>query len=103
MDDALLVGMLHGVADLDEQSQPLLGAQTIPIAIAVFGDRNPLDKFHDKVRPAGVYPTLRYRTLPRRHYLIRRIGEVGALHLSHLLSTDIMFEICYDVRTQEDP
>jgi len=50
MDNALLVGVLHGVADLDEQLQPLFGAQSV--GIAVVGDRDALDQFHNKVRPS---------------------------------------------------
>ena len=52
MDDALLVGVLDGLADRDEQREPFAGGQ--PVAIAVVGDRNAGHVLHHEVRPALV-------------------------------------------------
>jgi len=51
VDDTLLVRMLHGVADLNEQLQAFLGREVVPIA--VIGDANSPNQFHDEVRAAG--------------------------------------------------
>ena len=51
MDDPLLVGVLHRLADRDEQLQPLPGRQLV--LVAVLGDRHALDQLHDEVGPAG--------------------------------------------------
>ncbi len=50
VDDAFLVGMLNRAANLREQIEPLRRAQLV--LVAVFGDPDPTDQFHDKVRPA---------------------------------------------------
>jgi hypothetical protein len=50
VDDALLVRMLHGVADGNKQLQALLGGQLL--GVTVFRDRPPLDQLHDEVGPA---------------------------------------------------
>ena len=48
---AFLMGVLDGLADLDEQLQPLAGG--VSALVAVLGDRRPFDQFHDEVRPPG--------------------------------------------------
>ncbi len=50
MNDALLVGVLNGVADLDEQLQPLL--QREPAVITELDQRNAMNQFHHEVWPA---------------------------------------------------
>jgi hypothetical protein len=52
VDDALLVGVLDGLADRDEQLQPLPGVE--PVLVAILGDRHPLDQLHHEVGPAGL-------------------------------------------------
>jgi len=46
MNDPLLVRVLNGVADLNEQLQPLFGIQLVFITVA--GDGNAPHQFHDK-------------------------------------------------------
>ena len=46
--ETLLMGVLHGLADGNEQLQPLPWRQLLFVAIA--GDGNALDPFHDEVR-----------------------------------------------------
>ena len=50
VDDPLLVGVLHGPADQDEQLQPLGDRELL--AVAVLGDRDAADQLHDEVGPA---------------------------------------------------
>ena len=52
MNDPLLMGVLDGVTDLDEQLQPVFGVKPLPIAI--LGDPGPPDQFHHEVRPAAL-------------------------------------------------
>ena len=52
MNDSLLMGVLHGLADIDEQLQPLTRAQ--PGLVAVLRDRHPADQLHHEVGTAGV-------------------------------------------------
>ena len=52
VDNALLVRVLQGMADLDEEVEPLLGREMI--LVAVVGDLDPPHQFHDEVGPAGV-------------------------------------------------
>jgi hypothetical protein len=52
MDDALLVRVLDGVADLDEQIQPLLWSRLV--LVAVIRDAHAAHQFHHEVRPARV-------------------------------------------------
>jgi hypothetical protein len=52
VDDPLVVGVLDGLADVEEQSQPGLGRQAV--LVAELDDRPPLDQFHDEVGPPGV-------------------------------------------------
>ena len=51
MDDALLVGVLHGLADPHEEFQPLPGIE--PVLITVAGHGNALDQVHHKEGPPG--------------------------------------------------
>ncbi len=51
MDDPLLMGVLHRLADGNEQIQPLPRREVVLVAIA--GDRHPFDEVHDEVGPAG--------------------------------------------------
>ena len=52
MNDAFLMGVLHGVADRNEQMEPLLRREFF--VITVLRDRHALDVFHDEKRPAAV-------------------------------------------------
>jgi hypothetical protein len=52
VDDPLLVGVLNGLADLDEKIQPLAGRQLV--LVAELCDRNASHQFHHEVGPAGV-------------------------------------------------
>ncbi len=52
VDDPLLVRMLHGMTDLHEQFQPLVDRQVV--LVAVLGDRDAANQFHDEVRAARV-------------------------------------------------
>ena len=45
-------GVLHGLADVDEQPQPLLGGQLV--LVTVLGDRQAFDEFHDEVGTPAV-------------------------------------------------
>ena len=67
MNDSLLVGMLHGLADVDEQLQPL--ARTESRFVAEFGDRHAADQLHDEVRAARV-----------RRSRIKHLGDVRMIH-----------------------
>ena len=48
----LLVGVLHRLADREEQFQPLAGRELL--LVAVVGDRDALDQLHHEVGPAAV-------------------------------------------------
>ncbi len=48
MNHPFLMSVLHGMADLNEQFQPLFGGQFVGIAIV--GDLNATNEFHHKVR-----------------------------------------------------
>ena len=50
MNDALLVGVIHGLAGLDEEAQALLGRE--PLAIAVVGEGQAPHELHDEVGPS---------------------------------------------------
>jgi hypothetical protein len=52
VDDAFLVGVLNGLAGLDEQVEPL--ARGKPVLIAEVGDLDPPNQLHDKIGPAGL-------------------------------------------------
>lgn len=51
VDDAFLVGVLDGVADLEEESETFGHGETV--AVAVFGDAQAGDQLHDEEGPAG--------------------------------------------------
>ena len=67
MDDALVVGVLHRLADQDEQLQPLARRQ--PVLIAELGDRHAADQLHDEIRPARVGGAG-----------VEDLGDVGVVH-----------------------
>ena len=50
VDEASLVGVWHRAADLEEQVQPLRGAEVFLVAVG--GDRDATHQFHDEQRPA---------------------------------------------------
>src|SRR5207248_5060204 len=50
VDDPLLVRMLHGAADMNEQLEPLPDGELL--AVAVFGDRDAADQLHHEVGAA---------------------------------------------------
>ena len=50
VDDPLLMRVLHGVADLDEQLEPLLHREIG--LVAIFGDRHPLEPAPSQSRAA---------------------------------------------------
>ena len=66
MDDALLVGVLHRLADRDEQRQPLARRQPGPVAI--LGDRHALDQLHHEVGAAVGLAG------------VEDLGDVGMIH-----------------------
>jgi hypothetical protein len=67
VDDALLVGVLHRLANADEQFQPLPGRQAV--VVAKVGDGDALDQLHDEVRPARV-----------GRPAVEDLGNVGVVH-----------------------
>ena len=67
MDDALLVRVLDGVANLHEQLEPLLGGQVV--LVAVVGDLDPAHQFHHKEGPARV-----------RRAGVEHLGDIGMVH-----------------------
>ena len=62
MNDALLVGMLHRLANIDEQLQAVRGREGDCSSQNV-GDRDAPDQFHDEVRPAACRSSPASRTL----------------------------------------
>ena len=52
VDDALLVRVLHRLANLDEQVEPLPGGELVPLAVV--GDLDPAHQFHHEVGPSRV-------------------------------------------------
>ena len=50
VDDALLMRVLDGVTDLDEEIEPFLGGELV--LVAVIGDLDPAHQFHHEVGPA---------------------------------------------------
>src|SRR5206468_3831339 len=69
MDDALLMGVLHRLANGGEQFQPFADAELG--IVAELGERQAVDKLHDEVRPATVAVSLR-ETSRRRKGLVSR-------------------------------
>ena len=67
MDDAFLVRVLHGVADLHEHFQPLPDGQVRLVAIP--RDRDAVDQFHHEERPAK-----------RRRPRVEHLGDAGVVH-----------------------
>ncbi len=67
MDDPLLVGVLHRLADGDEQLQP--GPDREPQAVAVLGDRHPAHQLHHEERLAGLGGAA-----------VVHAGDVGVVH-----------------------
>ena len=67
MDDALLVGVLDRMTDLDEQRESVLGAKTVLVAVVCNGDS--LNQFHHEVRPTGL-------SGPG----INNFGDIGVIH-----------------------
>ncbi len=73
MDDSLLMRMLNRLANLNEKFQPLAGRQGM--LIAVFGDLDATNEFHDEIGPA------RFRRPGIEH-----LGDVGMIHQRERLS-----------------
>ena len=67
VNDPLLVRVLDGVANLDEQIQPLAGVEMV--LVAVVGDFDAAHQFHDKVRPPGF-----------RRARVQHPGDVRMIH-----------------------
>ena len=67
VDDPLLVGVLHGLADRDEQLQP--GPHREPLPVAVVGDRLALDQLHHEERLVGLGGAA-----------VEDAGDVGVVH-----------------------
>ncbi len=67
------MSVLHGMADLNEQFQPLFGGQFVGIAIV--GDLNATNEFHHKVRATGSGGAC-----------VQDLGDVGMIHQRQGLS-----------------
>ena len=67
VNDALVVRVLDGVTDIDEQFEPLRGRQTV--LVAEFGDGHAFDQFHHEIGPAGV-----------RRPRVEHLGDVRMVH-----------------------
>ena len=67
MDDALLVCVLHGAADVHEQLEALPSCE--PLRVAVFSNRRALDELHDEEGTAF-----------RRRAPVMDFGDVGMVH-----------------------
>jgi len=80
VDNSLLVGMLHGLANLQKQLQPFPNRHLV--LIAILGDRHALDQLHDKIRPSTI-------RLPA----IIHLGDIGMIHQSQRLP--LRFETCH--------
>jgi hypothetical protein len=67
VNDALLMGMLHGLTEVKEKLEPLAWRQ--PVVVAVLGDGHALDQLHDEVRPAaGGFAS------------VVNLGDIGMIH-----------------------
>ena len=73
MDDPLLVGVLHGLANRDGELEPLSRRQSLLVAEP--GDRDPLDQLHDKVGPAV-----------GRRVGVEHLGDVRVVHQGQRLA-----------------
>ncbi len=73
VDDALLMRVLHRLADRDEQLQPLPRREVVLVAVA--GDGHPLDQIHDEVRPADAGGAG-----------VQHAGDVGVVHQGQSLA-----------------
>ena len=60
-------GVLHGLADQDEEVQPLGDRELV--AVAVLGDRDAADQLHHEVGPAGF-----------RRPAVENLGDVRVVH-----------------------
>jgi hypothetical protein len=67
VDDALLMGVLDGLADGDEKPQALLSRELVPVAVV--GDRDAPGELHHKIGPAGLGGSG-----------IENLGDVGMVH-----------------------
>ena len=68
MDDALLMRVLNGLADLDEQLQPFAAWRRL-FSIAKIGDSDAAHQFHDEVGPARLGGSG-----------VEHFGDVGMVH-----------------------
>ena len=73
VDDPFLMRVLHGVADLDEKIEPLGGGKFR--LVAVVGDPDPANQFHDEVGP----PEL-------GHTGVQNFGDVWMIHQGERLA-----------------
>ena len=67
VNDAFLVRVLDGPANLNEQIQPLPGGKIV--LVAVIGDLDAAHQFHDEIRPAGF-----------RGAGVQHLGDVRMVH-----------------------
>ena len=73
VDDPLLVGVLHGLADRDEQLQP--GPDREPVLVAIVGDRHAADELHHEERLVRL-----------RGAAVVDAGDVGMVHQGQRLA-----------------
>ncbi len=67
VDNALLMRVLHGLADGDEQLQSLAGGQVL--LVTVLGDGDAVDQFHHEIRSTRI-----------RGSGVKHFGDVGMIH-----------------------
>jgi hypothetical protein len=67
------VGVLHGLADRDEQLESLSRRKVV--GVAILGDRNTLDEFHHEVRATG-----------RRRASVEHLRDIWMIHDRQRLS-----------------
>ncbi len=67
VDDALVVGVLNGLANRNEQLQALAGGKLL--LVAVVGDLDPAHQFHDKIGPPALGGAG-----------IEDLGDIGVVH-----------------------
>jgi hypothetical protein len=73
MNDAFLMGVLDGMADLDKEFEPLPRAEMM--LVAKLGDLNPAYQFHDEVGATGL-----------RRAGVEDFGDVGMIHQGQCLA-----------------